>query len=132
LDYLATHTNLSQIRRGFAPGWVHYKKGCTRLATACDKVYQLLALGQWFSPGTPASSTTKTDHHDIAEILLKVALKHPKQIIYLYNCLPNNSTITVLLIKTGKMFPIFTTTSKCLLLTVIRYNQSLLYLYNSA
>jgi hypothetical protein len=26
------------------------------------------------SPGTPVSSTNKTDHHDIAEILLKVAL----------------------------------------------------------
>jgi len=24
-------------------------------------------------PGTPVSSTNKTDHHDIAEILLKVA-----------------------------------------------------------
>ena len=30
--------------------------------------------GWWFSPGTPASSTTKTGRHDIAEILLKVAL----------------------------------------------------------
>jgi hypothetical protein len=30
--------------------------------------------GQWFSPGTPVSSTNKTDHHDIIEILLKVAL----------------------------------------------------------
>ena len=39
-----------------------------------DKVYQLLAHGQWFSPGTPASSTTKTGCHDIAEILLKVTL----------------------------------------------------------
>jgi hypothetical protein len=28
--------------------------------------------------GTPASSTTKTGHHDVAEILLKVALKHQK------------------------------------------------------
>jgi hypothetical protein len=28
----------------------------------------------WFSPGTPSSSTTKTGRHDIAEILLKVAL----------------------------------------------------------
>jgi len=46
----------------------------TRLATASDKVYQLLAHGRWFSPGTPASSTTKTGRHDIAEILLKVAL----------------------------------------------------------
>jgi hypothetical protein len=36
----------------------------------------LLAHGRWFSPGTPASSTTKTGPHDIAEILLKVALKH--------------------------------------------------------
>jgi len=30
--------------------------------------------GQWFSPGTPVSSTNKTDHHAITEILLKVAL----------------------------------------------------------
>jgi hypothetical protein len=36
----------------------------------------LLAHGLWFSPGTPASSTTKAGRHDIAEILLKVALKH--------------------------------------------------------
>jgi hypothetical protein len=38
----------------------------------------LLAHGRWFSPGTPASSITKTGRHDIAEILLKVALKHQK------------------------------------------------------
>jgi hypothetical protein len=38
----------------------------------------LLAHGRWFSPGTPASSTTKTGRHDVAEILLKVALKHQK------------------------------------------------------
>ena len=46
--------------------------------SASNKVYQLLAHGPWFSPGTPASSTTKTCRHDIAEILLKVALKHNK------------------------------------------------------
>ena len=28
----------------------------------------------WFSPGTPVSSTNKTDRHDATEILLKVAL----------------------------------------------------------
>jgi hypothetical protein len=44
-----------------APGFVNYKKGCTRLATASDKVYQLLAHGWWFS-----------------EILLKVALNTQK------------------------------------------------------
>jgi hypothetical protein len=59
-------------------GFVNYKKWCTRLPAASDKVYQLLAHGRWFSPGTPASSTTKTSRHDIAEILLKVALKHQK------------------------------------------------------
>jgi hypothetical protein len=64
--------------RWFAPDFVNYKKGCTRLAAASDKVYQLLAHGWWFSTGTPASSTTKTGRHDIAEILLKVVLKHQK------------------------------------------------------
>jgi hypothetical protein len=42
--------------------------------TLCDKVCQWLATGRWFSPGTPVSSTNKTDCHDIIEILLKVAL----------------------------------------------------------
>ena len=51
--------------------FVNYKKGCTRLAAASDKDYQLLAHGRWFSAGTPASSITKTGLHDIAEILLK-------------------------------------------------------------
>jgi hypothetical protein len=52
------------------------QKGCTRLTTASDQVYQLLAHVRWFSPGTPASSTTKTGRYDIAEILLKMALMH--------------------------------------------------------
>ena len=78
--YLITHTSLSPIRCGFAPGFVNYKKGCTRLAAASDKVYQLLAHDLWFSPGTQASSTTKTGRHDIAEILLKVALNTINQI----------------------------------------------------
>ena len=68
------------MRCGFVPGFVNYKKGCTRLAAASDKVYQLLAHGQWFSPGTLVSSTNKTGRHDIAEILLKVALNTKKSI----------------------------------------------------
>jgi hypothetical protein len=63
------------------PGFVNYKKGCIRLEAASDKVYQLLAHGRWFSTGTLASSTTKTGHHDIAEILLKVALDTKNNII---------------------------------------------------
>jgi hypothetical protein len=68
---------------------VGYKKGCTQLAAASDKVYQLLARGWWFSPGTPASSTTNTGRHAIAEILLKVALntKIPIKIMFLLEIL---------------------------------------------
>jgi len=42
--------------------------------TLCDKVCQLLATGRWFSQGPLVSSTNKTDHHNITEIVLKVAL----------------------------------------------------------
>ena len=70
----------SPIRRGFVPCFVNYKKGCTRLAAASDKVYQLLAHGRWFSLSTSASSTTKTGLLDIAEILLKVVLTIKNQI----------------------------------------------------
>jgi hypothetical protein len=34
----------------------------------------MTVAGQWFSPGTPVSSTNKTDCNDITEIFLKVAL----------------------------------------------------------
>ena len=71
---------ISPVRSGFAPSFVDYNKGCTRLATVSDKVYKLLAQGRWVSPGTPVSSTTYTSRHDIAEILLKVALNKINQI----------------------------------------------------
>ena len=51
------------------------------LAVASDKAYQLLAHGRWFSP---ASSTTKTGRHDIAEILLKVAFSTKNQINHFF------------------------------------------------
>ena len=69
------------MRRGFVPGFVNYKKGCTRLAAGRDKVYQLLAHGRWFSLGTQASSTTKTGRHDIAEIFAESGIKTPKKLI---------------------------------------------------
>jgi hypothetical protein len=101
---LTTHTSLSPIRRGFAPGFANYKKGCTRLAAASDKVYQLLAHGRWFSPGTLASSTTKTGRHDIAEILWKVALNtknHQINHILLHIINPGHNRLSI------KMFIIF-------------------------
>ena len=47
-----------------------------RCTILCDKVYQGLATGLWFSL---VSSTNKTDRHYITEILLKVALSTIKQ-----------------------------------------------------
>ena len=38
--------------------------------TLCDKVWQWLVVGGWFSP---VSSTNKAQRHDTTEILLKVA-----------------------------------------------------------
>jgi hypothetical protein len=49
--------------------------------SSSDKAYQLLAHGRWFSPCTPVSSIPKTGRHDIAEILLKVALNTKNQSI---------------------------------------------------
>ena len=51
------------------------------------KVCQWFVTGQWFSSGTPVSSTNKTDHHDITKIL-KVALNTinlNQTIIYLFS-----------------------------------------------
>jgi hypothetical protein len=48
------------VNNRFTPGFVNYKKRCTRLAAASDKAYQLLAHGRWFSP---ASSTTFYPEH---------------------------------------------------------------------
>jgi hypothetical protein len=45
--------------------------GCIIL---CDEACHWLAAGRWFSSGTLHSSTNKSDRHDIADILMKVAL----------------------------------------------------------
>jgi hypothetical protein len=82
---MATPLAMKKWHIRFTPSFVNYKNGCTRLAAASDKVYQLFAHGRWFFPGTLVSSTTKTGRHDIAEILLKVALNTKIQIqILLY------------------------------------------------
>jgi hypothetical protein len=38
-----------------------------------DKICQGFVTGWWCSAGSPVCSTNKTDHHDITELLLKVA-----------------------------------------------------------
>ena len=56
--------------------WISIRERCT---TLCDKVCQWLATRCWFSWGPPVSSTSKTDCHEITEILLKVVLNTIKQ-----------------------------------------------------
>jgi hypothetical protein len=53
--------------------WILLRHGVLD-TTLCDKVFEWLAAGRWFSPGILVSSTNKTDRHDITEILLKVVL----------------------------------------------------------
>ena len=86
MDYLTTHTSLSSIRRGFAPGFVNYKKGCTRLEVASDKVYKLLAHGRWFSLVTPNQIInihqifTKTGADDFSPAEIVVAVLFANQL----------------------------------------------------
>ena len=52
----------------------HMVVGYTTTYALCGKDCQWLEARQWFSQGTPVSSTNKTDRYDITEILLKMAL----------------------------------------------------------
>ena len=63
------------MRRGFALGFVNYKKGALDSQPLVIKFTSCLPM----VPG-PASSTNKNGRHDIAEIVLKVTLKHQKSI----------------------------------------------------
>ena len=40
----------------------------------------LLAAGRWFSPGTPVSSTNKTDRHDVTENIVESGVNHQKNL----------------------------------------------------
>jgi hypothetical protein len=63
--------------------------------TLCDKVCQWLAEGLWFFPGSPVSSTNKTDCHDITKTLLKVMLNTINPKLKLYSCKFWNSSIQI-------------------------------------
>jgi hypothetical protein len=79
--WVESDINIKTSSCELAPGFVNYKIGCTRLAAASDKTYQLLAHGRWFSPGTPTSSTTKTGRHDITEIVESDVKHHTLSIL---------------------------------------------------
>ena len=93
------HLYMIQTIFGVRARLCELQKKCTPPAVTSDKVYQLLANVRWFSPGTPSSSTNKTCRHDIAEILLKVALntKNSNQSICVLYCMSS--------IWTGGVFP---------------------------
>jgi hypothetical protein len=52
----------------FLSGLINLKKKCN--------IHR--AAGRWFSPGTPVSSTNKTDRHDITENIVESGVKHHK------------------------------------------------------
>jgi hypothetical protein len=58
----------------FVVGCKSKKVVTTGKITSLTFSFLLICRCQWFSPGTPVSSTNKTDCHDITDILLKVAL----------------------------------------------------------
>ena len=43
----------------------------------CDQVCEFLVTGWWFSPGTPDSSTNKTDRHEYNWYIVESGVKHP-------------------------------------------------------
>jgi hypothetical protein len=82
---------------------------------ASDTIYQLLVHGRWFSPGTPASSTTKTGRHDIAakikvyfvirqKLLISEVIKKDRQ----YNSkMRKNTKKQTIVCKTLGLFSLF-------------------------
>ena len=90
-DYLYYQWSRNYFRSG-APGFTSVFSQVVGLP---NNSYKLITNTAWvraqlcklqkgqFSPGTPASSTIKTGRHDIAEILLKVALNTKNQSILL-------------------------------------------------
>ena len=54
--------------------WIPLMIRCTWYNIMWFVICQWLATSWYFSPGTPVSSTNKTDRHDITEILSKGAL----------------------------------------------------------
>ena len=100
LDYLTTHTSLSPVRRGFAPGFVNYKKDALDSQPQVIKLTSCLSMVGGSLLGTPASSTTKSGRYDIAEIMLSgvvsFGLRHSSSTVLMAskrNCTRRNKTV---------------------------------------
>jgi len=77
LDYLTTHTSLSPIRRGFAPGFVNYKKGALDSQVQVTKLTNCLPM----VGGSLCVLRLLPPLKLVAMILLKVALNTINQSI---------------------------------------------------
>ena len=80
MHYLTTHTSLSPIRRGFALGFVNYKKGALDSQPQVIKITSCLPMIGCSLRVLLVLLPLKSGHHDIAEILLKVALNTKNKI----------------------------------------------------
>ena len=82
---LLIRSSLLQWKNGLIRGVAHLDGGQLNNILPSQCISNLLkftscfAHGRWFSPSTLAFSITKTGRHDIAEILLKVALNTKKK-----------------------------------------------------
>jgi hypothetical protein len=73
----STHFSVAYLENtdGSIVHWAYHMLTYKRSNNVYDFIQLFTHLrGLWFSPGTPVSSTNKTDRHDITEILFKVAL----------------------------------------------------------
>jgi hypothetical protein len=73
-SYIFSFSFLLLLSYLLRPWWLNELGSWITVAVASDTVYQLKPMVSGSPLGTPASSTTKTGRHDIAEILQKVAL----------------------------------------------------------
>ena len=80
-------------------------------ATLCDKACQWLATGRLFSPGTPVSSASNADRHDMTEILLNTSVYSQPMLqkpvcrmvggIYIPNLIPRGPIYLVAMTQRG-------------------------------
>ena len=69
-DWLSWNQDMSDLIDMSTWWLLHQWVGTIQIKLNALTISQWLAAGRWFFPGTPVSSTNKTDHHNIAEIWL--------------------------------------------------------------